>query len=124
MSTALPHLMRSLLCPHIPGGFYLFHMEFIWLRAQPFWHMLPCSFHMETPWNLNIPWNISLEYRWNEYGIHHNSFHGFHIIPDGFHIIPHGFHIISYRFHIDSRWIAYYSRWIPHYSRWIPYYSR
>src|SRR6266545_3706757 len=142
--------------PHsrwIPGGIHVISMwipsipyGIVWLRAQPFWRMIPYSFHMETPWNLNIPWNISLESRWNEHGIHHNSFHGFHIIPDGFHIIPdgfhiilngfhiilngfhvipdgfhnisHGFHIIPYGFHI----IPHYSTWTPHYFRWIPYY--
>jgi len=140
--------------PHsrwIPGGIHVISMwipsisyGIVWLRAQPFWRMLPYSFHMETPWNLNIPWNISLESRWNEHGIHHNSFHGFHIIPDGFHIISHGFHIILngfHGFHIIpdgfhiilngfhviphySTWIPYYSRWIPHYFTWIPHYSR
>ena len=52
--------LRSLLCPHIPGGFQVewmpipcgFHMEFVWLRAQPFWCKFPYSFHMETPWNI------------------------------------------------------------------------
>src|SRR6266545_2821006 len=103
-----------------PGGIHIISMwipsipyGIVWLRAQPFWRMIPYSFHMETPWNLNIPWNISLESRWNEHGIHHNSFHGFHIILNGFHVIPH-----------YSTWIPYYSRWIPHYFTWIPHYSR
>src|SRR6266498_1782526 len=116
--------------PHsrwIPGGIHVISMwipsipyGIVWLRAQPFWRMIPYSFHMETPWNLNIPWNISLESRWNEHGIHHNSFHGFHIIPHGFHIIRNGFHVIPHY----STWIPYYSRWIPHYFTWIPHYSR
>ena len=76
-----------------PCGFHGFHMEYFWLRAQPFWCKFPCSFHMETPWNFNIPWNPG--------EIHHILFHGIH----GLHSIPHGFHII------------------PHYSTWIPYYS-
>jgi len=70
------HPSRSLLCPHIPGGiqmesilipygFYGFHMENFWLRAQPFWSFFPCSFHMKGSWNLDIPWNIPLESRWN-----------------------------------------------------------
>src|SRR5438270_14071215 len=63
-------MWTSLLCPHIPGGFQVewmpipcgfhpFHMEFVWLRAQPFRRKFPCSFHMK------IPWNIALESRWN-----------------------------------------------------------
>src|SRR6266545_3092204 len=93
---------RSLLCPHIPGGFQVewmpipcgfhpFHMESVWLRAQPFRRKFPCLFHMEIQWNLNIPWNITLESRWN---------------PPQF-----------------NPWIPYYSTWIPYYSTWIPYYS-
>jgi len=129
--------LRSLLCPHIPGGiqvesmlipcgFHPFHMEFVWLRAQPFWRKFPYSFHMESPWNLNIPWNISLESRWNPpQFIPCNSTWIPHI-PHGFHIfhmdsiystwipyIPHGFHI----FHMDST----YSTWIPLYFIWIPH---
>ncbi len=120
---------RSLLCPHIPGrfqvesmpipcGFYRFHMEFVWLKAQPFWRKFPCSFHMETPWNLNIPWNIPLESRWN--GMESTTIpsmesiwiphipHGFHSIPYGFHI----FHMDSIVFHMDSTYFT----WIPHIS--------
>src|SRR6266581_1139090 len=79
----------------IPCGFHGFHMEFFWLRAQPFWCNFPCSFHMETPWNFNIPWNISLESRWNPP----------QFLPWNPHI-PHGIHI----FHMEST----YSVWIPH----------
>src|SRR6266571_1618982 len=128
-------LRRSLLCLHIPGGFQVesmsipcgfhrFHMEFVWLRAQPFWCKFPCSFHMETPWNLNIPWNIPLESRWN--GMESTTIPSMESIwipyvPYGFHIfhmdsiyftwiphISHGFHI----FHMDS----IYFTWIPHIS--------
>ena len=135
---------RSLLCPHIPGrfqvesmpipcGFHGFHMEFVWLRAQPFWRKFPCSFHMETPWNLNIPWNIPLESRWN--GMESTTIpsmesiwiphipHRFHSIPQYSIWIPHishGFHIFhmdSIVFHMDSTQIPQYSIWIPH----IPY---
>src|SRR6266542_3850263 len=99
---------RSLLCPHIPGGFQVewmpipcgfhpFHMESVWLRAQPFRRKFPCLFHMEIQWNLNIPWNIALESRWN---------------PPQFNPwIPH-----------YATWIPYYSTWIPHYATWIPHY--
>src|SRR6266511_517121 len=45
--------------------FHPFHMESVWLRAQPFRRKFPCLFHMEIQWNLNIPWNIALESRWN-----------------------------------------------------------
>src|SRR6266498_3149172 len=106
--------------PHsrwIPGGIHVISMwipsipyGIVWLRAQPFWRMIPYSFHMETPWN------ISLESRWNEHGIHHNSFHGFHIIPHDSTWTPHYFRWIPYYF----IFIPYYFRWIPYYSRWIP----
>ena len=141
------HNLRSLLCPHIPGGFQVesmpipcgfhpFHMESVWLRAQPFRRKFPCLFHMEIQWNLNIPWNIALESRWNPpqfipcnstwiphipHGFH--IFHIFHMDSMQFHmdstyftwipLIPHGFHL----FHIDST----YSTWIPSYSIWIPH---
>src|SRR5438309_4731388 len=96
-------IQRSLLCPHIPGGFQVesmeipcgfhkFHMEFFWLRAQPFWCNFPYSFHMETPWNFNIPWNISLESKWNPPQFLAWNPH----IPHGIHIfcmISHGFHM-------------------------------
>ena len=142
---------RSLLCPHIPGGFQVewmpipcgfhpFHMESVWLRAQPFRRKFPRLFHMEIQWNLNIPWNIALESRWNppqfipwipHYAIwipHYSTWipyipHGFHIIPHGFHIISHGFHNIPHGFHIIPHGfhnIPQYSTWIPHYSTWIP----
>src|SRR6266498_2178413 len=115
---------RSLLYPHIPGGFQVewmpipcgfhpFHMESVWLRAQPFRRKFPCLFHMEIQWNLNIPWNIALESRWNPPQFnpwipHYATWipyistwipyipYGFHIIPHGFHIMPYGFHIIPH----------------------------
>ena len=143
---------RSLLCPHIPGGFQVewmpipcgfhpFHMESVWLRAQPFRRKFPRLFHMEIQWNLNIPWNIALESRWNppqfipwipHYAIwiphystwipHYSTWipyipHGFHIIPHGFHIISHGFHNIPHGFHI----IPHGFHNIPQYSTWIPH---
>src|SRR6266702_1311483 len=105
---------RSLLCPHIPGrfqvesmsipcGFHGFHMEFVWLRAQPFWCKFPCLFHMETPWN------IPLESRWN--GMESTTIPSMESIwiphiPHGFYSIPYGFHI----FHMNS--IVFHS--IPH----------
>src|SRR6266498_2128354 len=80
--------------PHsrwIPGGIHVISMwipsipyGIVWLRAQPFWRMIPYSFHMETPWN------ISLESRW---------------IPQYFTWIPHYSIWIPYYstlFHMDS----------------------
>src|SRR6266540_1141824 len=126
----------------IPCGFHPFHMESVWLRAQPFRRKFPCLFHMEIQWNLNIPWNIALESRWNppqfnpwipHYAtwipyystlFHMDSIYFTWIphystwipyISHGFHIMPHGFHIISHGFHI----IPQYSTWIPHISTLI-----
>ena len=100
----------------IPCGFHGFHMEFVWLRAQLFWRKFPCSFHIETPWNLNIPWNIPLESRWN--GMESTTISSMESIwiphiPHRFYSIPYGFHI----FHMDSTyfiWIPWYSIQIPH----------
>src|SRR6266540_2467733 len=110
---------RSLLCPHIPGGFQVewmpipcgfhpFHMESVWLRAQPFRRKFPSLFHMEIQWNLNIPWNIALESRWNSPQFnpwipHYATWIPY--IPYGFHIMLHEFHIFhmdSTLFHMDS----------------------
>jgi len=109
--------MRSLLCPHIPGrfqvkwisipcGFHSFHMEFVWLRAQPFRRKFPSSFHME------IQWNIALESRWNPPQFIPWIPYYFTWIPQYSTWIPH-----------YATWIPYYATWIPHYFIWIPQYS-
>ena len=112
---------RSLLCPHIPGGFQVewmpipygfhpFHMEYFWLTAQPFWCKFPCSFHMETLWNFNIPWNISLESRWNpSQFIPWNPWTPWY--STSFYMDSILFHIIPYGFHIESQTIIKYSPW-------------
>ena len=100
--------MKSLLCPHILGGFQVesmpspcgfhgFHMEYFWLRAQPF-------FHVYSIWKLH---GIFL---WNPGGMRWNPSH-------------------SIIFQIDSMdsilflQISSYSIWILFYSTQIPWIS-